>query len=198
MHIAHKMLRSCPYSASSSVSLLRLLHRRICRDRSRPSQIIVTRHQVRGCLAFLCHGCRLTEHAEGPKNKLALSSSPYLQQHATNPVRNLHVNDTQHIHASLVEPALPPKGCLILFTCLYRSTGTLGARTLSRRLAGRRSPSSSLWATAHAIGTSQGLICILNSFLVARKSTKAMGRAVLACMQGPARAMPLAAWLPRH
>ena len=28
-----------------------------------------------------------TEHAERPRNKLALSSSPYLKQHETNPVR---------------------------------------------------------------------------------------------------------------
>ena len=27
-----------------------------------------------------------TEHADGPKNKLASSSSPYLKQHETNPV----------------------------------------------------------------------------------------------------------------
>ena len=86
--LALKMLRSCLHSASSSVSLLRLFHRSICRGRIIPPRSLSLGIKSVGALHSSAMAAT-SEHAEGPKNKLALSSSPYLQQHATNPVRIL-------------------------------------------------------------------------------------------------------------
>ena len=196
VHIAHKMLRSCPYSASSSVSLLRLLHRRICRDKIVPPRSLSLGIKFVGVLHSSAMAAA-SEHADSPKNKLALSSSPYLQQHATNPVRILHVNDTQHIHASLVEPALPPRLSDTLHTSLQVDWYPWGEDAFEKARREEKPIFLSVgYSTCHWHVSGPYLHPAF--FPVARKPTKAMGRAVLACMQGPARAMPLAAWLLRH
>ena len=80
-----RMQRTYAFGAARSIPLLCLAHLRLIRGRI-PCKSPAPGNKY----ARTIHPSAMTsatEHAEIPKNKLALSSSPYLKQHETNPVR---------------------------------------------------------------------------------------------------------------
>ena len=83
------MQRSCLWRAERSFLLLRqgqnIASSAIAPGRSTCSRI--RRLHLQASIAMPAS----SEHTEGPRNNLASSSSPYLQQHATNPVCSSHV-----------------------------------------------------------------------------------------------------------
>ena len=79
-----RMQRAYANGVVSSISLLRLPHLRLdvgripCRSTAPGVKCVRAIHPSAMAAA--------SEHSDGPKNKLASSSSPYLKQHETNPV----------------------------------------------------------------------------------------------------------------
>ena len=147
------MQRSCFSGACSSISLLRLARLKLCRGRipcvAFPPGLKCTQAMHSSAMSAT------TEHSEGPKNKLALSPSPYLQQHATNPVPIEYLFSWDSFN--LVALGFCSEDGLIkhqAFEVRFRLIGTPGVTRPSIRLAEKTNPFFSLSATAHATGTS--------------------------------------------
>lgn len=142
------MQRTYVCGAAGSISLLCLAQLRLIRGR------VPCRSPAPGYnYARSIHPSAMataTEHAERPKNKLALSSSPYLKQHETNPVRI--ALPTWPASRTLVLSMLAEMDLAVRNAKSRRSIGIPGARRLSKRLVLRISPSSCQLATAHATG----------------------------------------------
>ena len=148
-----RMQRADANGVVSSISLLRLPHLSLdvgripCRSTAPGVKCVRAIHPSAMAAA--------SEHSDGPKNKLASSSSPYLKQHETNPV-SICDPELTGVENLVAIDACPGRLSVVssTFETRCRSIGTPGAKRLSRRLALKTSPSSCQSATAPVTGKS--------------------------------------------